>query len=122
MYQTLKDTAGLGAFFWLIGYVLSLVLYFVVPLTVMGWIIFCVLTPLMVLVTIRWFRGRTLPLSYYAVLAIAWTLIAVVCDYLFIVLLFGAQGYYHASVLAYYAVTFLVPAGVGMYLQKSTGK
>jgi hypothetical protein len=42
-------------------------------------------------------------------------LIAVVLDYLFIVLLFQAT-YYGPDVFVYYATTFLVPVGVGLYL------
>jgi hypothetical protein len=38
-----------------------------------------------------------------------------VLDYLFIVLLFQAT-YYGVDVFVYYAVTFLIPMGVGLYL------
>jgi hypothetical protein len=54
-------------------------------------------------------------LEYYAKVGIVWVLIAVVFDYLFIVRLFQAT-YYEADVFVYYALTFLIPVGVGFYL------
>jgi putative effector of murein hydrolase LrgA (UPF0299 family) len=121
MHQHLRDTFGLGLTFWLIGYLLSLVLYFILPPGVMGWILFVVLTPVMIGVTWRWFRDRNLPVTYYLKVALTWTAIAVVGDYLFIVHLFSSQGYYQADVLVYYLVTFLIPVGVGIGL-KQKGK
>jgi len=44
--------------------------------------------------------------------------IAVVLDYLFIVLLFQAT-YYGPDVFVYYAMTFLIPVGVGLYLSRA---
>jgi hypothetical protein len=121
MHLYLRDTLGLGLAFWLIGYLLSLVLYFVLPLAIMGWSLFVVLTPVMVGVTWRWFRDRNLPVTSYLLVAIAWTVIAVVGDYLFIVRLFQAVSYYQADVFVYYAVTFLVPVIVGMLLIRRGG-
>ena len=40
---------------------------------------------------------------------------------LFIVLLFGAT-YYGFDVFVYYALTFLIPVGVGVYLRRAAGK
>jgi len=40
---------------------------------------------------------------------------ALVSGYLFIVLLFAAT-YYGPDVFVYYALTFLIPVGVGLYL------
>ncbi|MFA5253424.1 MAG: hypothetical protein WC367_01990 [Methanoregula sp.] len=45
--------------------------------------------------------------------AFAWTVIAVVFDYLFIVLLFSAT-YYGPDVFVYYAITFLIPVCIGL--------
>jgi hypothetical protein len=53
--------------------------------------------------------------QYYAGVGVAWALIAIVLDYLFIVLLFGAA-YYGADVFVYYVLTFFIPLGVGLYL------
>jgi len=118
MHQVIRDTAGLGTGLWLIGYLASLVLFFTPFAGVMGWILLVIFTPVTIAITWWWFREReTLPLQYYAGVGVAWVLIAVVLDYLFIVLLFQAA-YYEADVFVYYALTFLIPVGVGLYLQR----
>ncbi len=118
--QVLKDTLGLGTFFWLAGYLASLVLFFSPIASSTGWILLVVFTPFTLWVTWWWFRQRVrLPLTYYAGVGIIWLLIAVVLDYLFIVLLFNAIGYYMPDVLLYYALMFLIPVGVGLYLRRA---
>jgi len=112
MMQRIKDTAGLGILLWLIGYLASLALFFTPFVGIMGWILIAVFTPITIAITWWWFRARNLSLSYYAGVGIAWMAIAVVLDYLFIVLLFGSA-YYSPHVFLYYALTFLVPVGVG---------
>jgi hypothetical protein len=120
MHPALRDTAGPGTFFWLIGYLASLVLYFSPFSYSMGWIILVIFTPFTIGVTWWWFRERErLSLLYYAGVGVAWTLLAVVLDYLFIVLLFNATEYYAPDVLLYYALMFLIPVGVGMYLNRA---
>jgi hypothetical protein len=119
MQQVFKDTAGPGTFFWLIGYLAGIVLFFTPFKSSMGWIIFLFFTPVTILVTWWWFRSRErLPLKYYAGVGVCWALIAVVLDYLFIVTLFGSTNYYAPDVYLYYALMFLVPVGVGMYLNR----
>jgi len=113
MLQQIKDTAGLGILLWLIGYITSLVLFFSPFAGIMGWILISVFTPVTVAVTWWWFRARDLSLLYYAGVGIAWTAIAIVLDYLFIVLLFQAT-YYGPDVFVYYAITLLIPVLVGL--------
>jgi len=117
MKAFLTDAAGLGLAFWLIGYILGIVLFLTPLAPVMGWILFLCLTPVMAVVTYRWFSHRGLPLPYFVQIAVAWTAIALLFDYLFIVLLFHPAAYYQPDVFVYYAVTFLLPIGVGRYLQ-----
>jgi hypothetical protein len=120
MHPVLKDTAGLGTLFWLIGYLASLLLYFSPIPYSLGWVLLVILTPFTIGVTWWWFRQRERhPLSYYAGVGIAWLLIAVVLDYLFIVLLFNALEYYVPDVLLYYTLMFLIPVGVGAYLGRA---
>jgi hypothetical protein len=120
MKQWIKDTAGLGIFFWLLGYLASLLLFVSPYAGIMGWILLAVFTPVTIAVAWWWFRVRDLPLTYYAKVGAAWTVIAVVLDYLFIVLLFQAT-YYGFDVFVYYALTFLIPVGVGLYLCRAAG-
>ncbi len=118
MMQWMKDTAGLGVVFWLIGYLASLGLFFSPFAPNMGWILLGVCTPVTFAVTWWWFRKRDLPFPYYAGVGLAWTLIAIVFDYIFIVLLFQAI-YYGADVFIYYILTFLIPVIIGLYLVRS---
>jgi hypothetical protein len=120
MQQVLKDTAGLGTFFWLIGYLAGIVLFFTPFKDSMGWIMLIVLTPFTTGVTWWWFRPREhLSLRYYAGVGVAWTLVAVVLDALFIVRLFNATTYYSLHIFLYYALMFLIPFGVGLYLGRA---
>ena len=121
MKQILKDTAGLGTGLWLVGYLASLLLFLSPFAGSMGWVLLVVCTPVTIAVAWWWFRVRDLPLTYYANVGAAWTVIAVVLDYLFIVLLFQAT-YYGFDVFVYYALTFLIPVGVGVYLRRAAGK
>jgi hypothetical protein len=119
MKQWIKDTAGLGTALWLIGYLASLVLFFTPLAGSMGWILLAIFTPLTIVIAWWWFRQRQpLPLQYYAGVGAAWVLIAVVFDYLFIVLMFQAT-YYGTDVFVYYTLTFLIPVGVGLYLKRN---
>jgi hypothetical protein len=122
MKQWIKDTAGPGTALWLIGYLASLVLFFTPYAATMGWILVAIFTPVTIAITWWWFRKRErLPLQYYAGVGIAWVLVAVILDYLFIVLLFQAT-YYGPDVFVYYALTFLIPVGVGLFLNRSRVK
>jgi hypothetical protein len=113
MMQRIKDTAGAGILLWLIGYLASLALFFSPFAGIMGWVLIAIFTPVTIAITWWWFTGRDLSLSYYAGVGIAWAAIAVVLDYLFIVLLFHTA-YYGPDVFVYYALTFLIPVGVGL--------
>jgi len=120
MHPALKDTAGLGILFWLIGYLAGLILYFTPFSGSTGWILFVLFTPFTVLVTWWWFRYRDgLSLRYYAGVGIAWMLLAVVPDYLFIVVLLRPEAYYSLHIFLYYALMFLIPVGVGTYLARA---
>jgi len=122
MQQWIKDTVVLGIGLWLIGYLASLVLFFSPYAGTMGWILLVIFTPITIAVTWWWFRQRKdLSLEYYVKVGMAWVLIAIVFDYLFIVQLFQAT-YYDPDVFVYYAMTFLIPVGVGLYLIQNQNK
>lgn len=112
--QFLQDAIGWGMALWLIGYVLGLILFAVLPTSLIGWAI----TPLGAAITI-WVlvsRIRAASMRAYATLSIAWTLIAVACDYVFIVKAFNpSDGYYKLDVYLYYTLTFLLPLAVGWW-------
>ena len=98
MKQWVKDFVLLGVGLWLLGYLASLLLFFSPFQSSMGWIITAVFTPFTIAVAWWWFRTREIPLSYYVKVGIAWTVIAVLLDYLFIVRLFQTP-YYEMDVV-----------------------
>lgn len=116
--QTLKDTLGWGFLLWLIGYALGIMLFAVVPISMIGWII----TPIGIIITlwVLFKKIKSNSLKYYALLAVVWTIIAIVFDYFFLVKMFNpADGYYKLDVYLYYALTFTLPLIVGWYKTKS---
>ena len=64
-------------------------------------------------------RVRTGSAARDAVVAVAWTAIAIAMDYVFmVVLLHPADGYYHADVLLYYALTLALPIAGGWWKRR----
>lgn len=108
----IKDTLGWGILLWIIGYLLGILLFFVVPPILIGWIIM----PIGIIITL-WVLLKKISnekIFYYLILAISWTLIAIILDYFFIVkALNPIDGYYKLDVYLYYALTFILPIIVG---------
>ena len=110
--KLLKDALGWGFALWLIGYVLGFILFFVVPPSLLGWVIM----PIGIIITlwVLFKKVKSTSLRYYLILAVVWTAIAVVFDYLFLVkVLNPADGYYKLDVYLYYALTFIIPLIAG---------
>ena len=118
--QYLKDTLLWGSLLWLIGYILGIVLFMVVPTSLVGWVIM----PIGTVITL-WVLLKKIKLTFfqeYFFLAAIWTLIAIAFDYFFLVKIFNpADGYYKPDVYLYYALTFALPILVGWkkHLRKS---
>lgn len=112
--QLLKDSLGWGFILWLIGYVLGIVLFFVFPPSLIGWVILPVGVIITLWVLLKKVKGDTL--QYYLMLGVVWSVIAVVFDYLFIVKVFNpADGYYKLDVYLYYSLTFVMPLAIGWW-------
>ncbi len=110
--QLLKDAFGWGTILWFIGYLLGIVLFMLVPISLIGWIIM----PIGVLVTllVLFKKIKSNSLQYYLLLAVVWVLIAIVFDYLLLVkILKPEDGYYKLDVYLYYLLTFTLPLLVG---------
>jgi hypothetical protein len=102
------DALVWGFVLWLIGYLLGMILFFVVPSDMIGWVILPIGIIITLWVLLKKINGDSF--NYYLLLAIAWTLIAIVFDYLFIVkALKPVDGYYKLDVYLYYALTFILP-------------
>lgn len=110
--QLLKDALGWGFVLWLIGYVLGIVLFKAVPSYILGWVIM----PIGIIITlwVLFKRVKSGSVQYYLILAVAWTLIAIVFDYFFLVKIFKPEdGYYKLDVYLYYVLTFILPLIAG---------
>lgn len=110
--QIARDALGWGFGLWLIGYALGMMLFAIVPVSLIGWIIMPIGTAIALWVALGKVNGDTL--RHYCIVALAWTLIAVLGDYLFIVkVLKPADGYYKLDVFLYYALTLAIPLLAG---------
>jgi len=110
----LKDSLGWGFVLWLIGYVLGVIFFAIVSPSMIGWVIMPIGIIIMLWVLLKKVGGDSF--QYYVMLAVIWTVIAVVFDYLFIVKAFKpADGYYKPDVYLYYALTFIVPLLIGWW-------
>lgn len=122
MEQLLRDTAYAGILLWLAGYLASMAVYFSgLNYALWGKVVLLLYLPCAFVVAFWYFTGRTLTLQYFAGVGVAWSLIAIILDYPFIVLRFGAYQYYTPDVYLYYAAMFLIPVAAGMYRKKAAG-
>jgi hypothetical protein len=112
--QLLRDALGWGFILWLIGYILGIVLFMVVPSSILGWVIM----PIGLIVTL-WVLLKKIKsnnFQEYLIIATTWTFIAIVFDYFFLVKMFKPiDGYYKLDVYLYYILTFALPIAVGWY-------
>lgn len=118
--QFLKDFLGWGALLWLIGYILGFVFYALVPANLIGWCIMPIGTAITLLVAFKFIRGKTY--EYYLKVALVWTILAIVLDYLFIVKMLSSADYYKLDVYLYYGLTFAIPFLVGWYKLAKSAK
>lgn len=101
-----------GFILWLIGYLLGIILFFFVPAELLGWVIMPI--GIIIATWIAWKKLHGTGMGYYLQTGIIWAVIALVADYLFLVLvLHPADGYYKLDVYLYYLLTFLIPVLVG---------
>ncbi len=119
--KLLKDSLGWGFVLWLIGYVLGIILFAIVPPSIIGWAIMPIGIIIMLWVLLKKVGGDSF--QYYTMLGIVWMLIAVVFDYLFIVKAFEpTDGYYKLDVYVYYALTFIIPLIIGWWKRSKSNE
>lgn len=113
----LKDALGWGFMLWLAGYVLGIVFFMLVPTSVIGWFV----APIGIIITlwVLYEKIYTEDLKYYLKLGVIWTTIAVILDYIFIIMILKPEeSYYKPDVYLYYLFTFILPPLVGWYITK----
>lgn len=112
--QFAKEAFGWGFVLWLFGAILGFIFFFLVPKSMIGWAI----TPFGIVFTF-WVLLKKISggnFRYYLNMAIVWTLIAIVCDYVLGVKLFGwGNEYYKLDIYLYYTLTLLMPLGIYWY-------
>lgn len=115
--QLIKDSLLWGFILWLFGYILGIVFFAFVPPTLLGWTIM----PFGIIFTL-WVLFKKIKkdsFKYYLILAIIWTLMAIVLDYFLLVKVFNpADGYYKLDVYLYYVINFILPVVIGWYKTK----
>mgnify|MGYP001355678560 CR=1 FL=1 len=113
-------TLGWGTILWFIGYALGIVLFFVVPADLIGWVItpFAMALTIWVLLT-KIHRTRLLD---YLFIGLVWSAMAVIFDYVFLVKMFNSTEYYKLDVYFYYASMIVLPLGVGVVINNARFK
>lgn len=103
-----KDSLGWGFVLWLIGYLLGFVFFFALPPLLIDWAILPIGLLLTGWVLLKQVQGVNF--RHYLIVAVVWTVIAIIFDYLFIVqALKPIDGYYKLDVYLYYLLTFALP-------------
>ena len=112
--KLLKDTLGWGSLLWLIGYILGIVLFMIVPHNLIGWVLLPIGTVITLWVLFKKIHGEDF--GYYVKVGVVWVVVAIVFDYLFLVkMLKPENGYYKLDVYFYYILAFALPAFTGWY-------
>ena len=103
-----RDMLGWGLLQWFAGYLLGFVFYAFVPPASIGWFVMPIAAGLTCLVLWQWVRVDSIRDAL--LLGLAWSAIAIACDYLFLVkLLNPPDGYYKLDVYLYYLLMFALP-------------
>lgn len=108
-----------GLILWLIGYILGFILYPLVPTGQIGWIITPIATVITIWVLLKYIKSETLKGA--AITGVVWSVIAVILDYIFIVMLLKPEdGYYKTDVYFYYLLALTLPAIVFFYRNRGS--
>ncbi len=110
----LINAFGFGILLWIIGFALGMMLFPFVPVAYIGLPILAIMTPVTFFVAYKRFRSKAYKTNYYLAVAAVWLLIALLFDYIFLVIAFNAQNYYDADIMVYYILAFAIPAAVGI--------
>lgn len=104
----LKKVFGWGLALWFFGYVMGIVLFMLMPQAWIGWVLTPVGSALTLFVLLNKFPERDF--KTHVMLACVWLIVAVIGDYLAIVLLFGTgTSYYQPDVFVYYLLSAALP-------------
>jgi hypothetical protein len=114
--KTLKNSLMWGFILWLIGYVLGISYYMIMPVNMVGWVIMPIATIITIWVLLKKIKRERF--TCYIGIGVIWTLMAIILDYIFNVRLFNITNYYKLDIYIYYLLTFFIPIMVGYYKMK----
>lgn len=108
----IKEAFGWGFALWLIGYLLGILFFMFVQVAMIGWFV----APLGITITL-WVLFKKIvsdELDYFLKLGLVWLVLAIVLDYIFLVMMLKPEdGYYKLDVYFYYFFTLALPLLVG---------
>lgn len=114
------DTIGLGFIFWALGFILGMVLFTFVDLSIMGIVISIVMIPLTIYIAWKRFNKRYQSLGYYLGVGLSWLVIPIVLDYIIIVKGYnGGADFYDWDLILYYILMFAIPVIIGLSTNRS---
>jgi len=103
-----RSVLGWGVALWFIGYVLGFIFFAFVPAAVIGWYVMPLGIAITCAVLYKWVRMDSARDAL--LLGVGWSIVAILCDYVFLVTLLNpADGYYKLDVYLYYVLTFALP-------------
>jgi hypothetical protein len=114
------NTVFWGFMLWLFGYILGMIFFAFAPKDMIGWYILPLGVIFMLWVLLKKIKREEF-MCYFG-LGLIWTIMAVALDYVFVVKLLKAVGYYKLDVYVYYILTFILPIIVGWFKFKQIKK
>jgi hypothetical protein len=112
--QKITTTLLWGFGLWLLGYIAGMVLFFMVPKELIGWIITPFACAITILVLVK--KIKCPKMMCYFRLGLIWMFMAIVLDYVFLIkMLNTGTAYYKADVYLYYILTLTLPIAVGYW-------
>lgn len=106
----LVDTLIYGLVIWLVGFVLGMVLFPFVEISVMGWILMPVTLIVALLLSLRIRRKRSAgAVSYFIGVGLSWVALSLILDYAILVKGYDAENFYDVDIIIYYVGVLLIP-------------
>lgn len=97
-----------GFLLWLLGYILGIIFFFLLPASLIGWCIMPIGIFFTAIILHRKFNN--LDNKSYFLMGVLWSVQAVMLDYLLLVKVFNPTGgYYKLDVYLYYFITLVLP-------------
>ncbi|MFA6213755.1 MAG: hypothetical protein WC717_00570 [Candidatus Micrarchaeia archaeon] len=107
------NTLFWGFILWLFGYILGIIFFMFVPKDAIGFYVMPIGLAATIWVLLKKIERKSF--QCYAMVGVFWAIIAVLMDYVFIVMLFNSPGYYKPDVYLYYVLTLILPAAAGWH-------